>query len=88
MLSFSADKEWKVQGRWAMKEKDLKDALLALGLRRGVITYEELNDAFPSEFFPVEETERFLRILKEFGVKVIENKDKSGAKSRHRCESA
>jgi hypothetical protein len=48
-----------------MKTQDMIDSLLTLGVRRGVVTCQELSDAFPAEFFPLEELERFLRLLEE-----------------------
>jgi hypothetical protein len=33
------------------KKKDRKDALSELGKKWGVITFEELNETFPAEYF-------------------------------------
>ena len=54
-----------------MKQKDMMDSLLSLGVQRGKITCQELNDAFPAGFLPLEELERFLRLLEGLGVKVV-----------------
>ena len=62
-----------------MKTQDMMDSLLALGVKEGKLTCQELNDAFPAEFYPLEELERFLNLLAELGVKVIES-----GKSRQR----
>jgi len=64
------------QRRFPMKTQDMMDSLLKLGIQRGVITCQELSDAFPAEFFPLEELERFLRLLEELGVKVVESEKK------------
>ncbi len=34
-----------------MKEKDVFDELIEIGKKRGTLTYDEINDALPSEFF-------------------------------------
>ena len=56
-----------------MKQQDMMDSLLSLGVQRGKLTCQELNDAFPAEFRPLEELERFLRLLEVLGVKVIDS---------------
>jgi len=66
-----------------MKKQDMIDSLLALGVKRGMLTWRELNDAFPAEFFPLEELERLLRLLEELGVKVVDSGEKRKRKSRH-----
>ena len=54
-----------------MKHQDMMDSLLSLGMQRGKLTCQELNDAFPAEFLPLDELERFLRLLEGLGVKVV-----------------
>jgi len=56
-----------------MKTQDMMDSLLALGVKRRKLTCQELDDAFPAEFYPLDELERFLDLLDELGVKVIES---------------
>ena len=56
-----------------MKQQDMMDSLLSLGVHRGKLTCQELNDAFPAEFLPLEELERFLSLLEGLGVKVIDS---------------
>ena len=65
-----------------MKHQDMMDSLLSLGMRRGKLTCQELNDAFPAEFLPLEEVERFLRLLEELGVKVIDSEENRQKKNR------
>ena len=57
-----------------MKEKDLKDALMELGREKGVITFEELNAAFPAEYCPLVEMEQFIKRLNHMGVRVVEGR--------------
>jgi len=54
-----------------MKQQDMMDSLLSLGMQRGKITCQELNDAFPAEFLPLDELERFLGLLEGLGVRVV-----------------
>ena len=65
-----------------MKHRDMMDSLLSLGMQRGMLTCQELNDAFPPEFLPLEEVERFLRLLEELGVKVIDSVENRKRKAR------
>ena len=45
------------------------------GKRSGLLTYDEINDALPSEFFSPNEIEDLMDILQEMGVKVVDNED-------------
>ncbi|MDH4232165.1 MAG: RNA polymerase sigma factor region1.1 domain-containing protein [Nitrospirota bacterium] len=65
-----------------MKKQDVMDSLLELGVKRGMLTWQELNDAFPAEFFPLDELERFLGLLEDMGVKVVNSGDKRKGKKR------
>jgi RNA polymerase primary sigma factor len=65
-----------------MKQQDMMESLLSLGLQRGKLTCQELNDAFPAEFLPLEELERFLRLLEGLGVKVIDSEEDRKKKAR------
>jgi len=67
-----------------MKAKDLEVALVKHGVRRGIVTFQELNDAFPAEYFPLEEMEAFLSYLEDMGVRIVESKECAKSKSRHR----
>jgi len=68
-----------------MKTQDMIDSLLTLGVQRGVVTCQELSDAFPAEFFPLEELERFLRLLEEQGIKVVDSEKKLRSKKHRRA---
>ncbi len=65
-----------------MKTQDMMDSLLALGVQQGELSCQELNDAFPAEFFPLDELERFLRLLDELGVKVTDTERHRRRKTR------
>jgi RNA polymerase primary sigma factor len=53
-----------------MKEQDVYEAIIEIGRRRGSVSYEEINEALPPEFFSLEELERFLRLLLGMGVRL------------------
>jgi len=65
-----------------MKRKDVEGAVLEYGIKRGVLTFDELNDAFPAEYFPPQELERFLMILDDLGVKVVERVERRGHRQK------
>ncbi len=60
-----------------MKEKDLFDELIEVGKRRGVLTYDEINDALPSEFFTPDEIEELMDLLSDMGVKIVDSEESS-----------
>ncbi len=55
-----------------MKESDIFEEIITLGTRRGVLTYDEINEALPSEFFSPDELENLMEVLSDKGVKVID----------------
>ena len=40
-----------------MREKDIFEEIIDMGKRRGVLTYDEINEALPSEYFSPDEIE-------------------------------
>ena len=58
-----------------MREWDIFDEIIDLGKRRGTLTYDEINDAFPSEFVSPGELSDFMDLLQDIGVKVIDNQE-------------
>jgi len=65
-----------------MKHQDMMYSLLSLGMERGRVTCQEINDAFPAEFLPLEQVERFLRLLETLGVRVIDSAETRRKKTR------
>ena len=55
-----------------MRERDIFEEIIDIGKRRGTLTYDEINDALPSEFFSPDELEDLMDLLQDMGVKVIE----------------
>ena len=58
-----------------MKEKDIFEDILDIGKRRGKLTYDEINDAVPSEYFSPDELEELMDRLHDMGVEVIDNQE-------------
>ena len=55
-----------------MKERDIFEEIINLGKHRGVLTYDEINEALPSEFFSPDELEDLMDVLSDMGVKVVD----------------
>lgn len=55
-----------------MKEKDVFDEIIEVGKKRGVLTYDEINEALPSEFFTPDEIEELMDLLQDMGVRVVD----------------
>ncbi len=60
-----------------MKEKDVFKAIAGVGKKRGTLTYEEINDAFPSEYYSLSELEGVLKRLEHLGVRVVDFKGRA-----------
>jgi RNA polymerase primary sigma factor len=58
-----------------MRERDIFEDIIDIGKRRGVLTYDEINDALPSEFFSPDEIEDLMDILQDMGVKVVDHEE-------------
>ncbi len=54
-----------------MKEKDVVEAILDMGLKRGTITCDEINDLFTPEIFPLEEMERLMDLFYDLGIRIV-----------------
>ncbi|MDA8433127.1 MAG: sigma-70 family RNA polymerase sigma factor [Nitrospiraceae bacterium] len=61
-----------------MRERDIFEEIIDIGKRRGTLTYDEINDALPSEFFSPDELEDLMDLLQDMGVKVVDYEE-SGA---------
>lgn len=58
-----------------MRERDIFEEIIDIGKRRGVLTYDEINDALPPEFFSPDEIEDLMDILQDMGVKVVDTEE-------------
>ncbi len=61
------------------KEKDIFEEIIDMGKRRGVLTYDEINEALPSEYFSPDEIEELMDLLQDMGVKVVEYEEGAAA---------
>ena len=64
-----------------VKDKELFEELVDLGKKRGVLTYEEINEALPAEFFSPEEMEELMELLQVMGIKVVDEEDDSSSET-------
>ena len=54
---------------------DIFEELIELGKRRGMLTYDEINEVLPSEFYTLNELEEFMDLLDDMGVKVTDSEE-------------
>jgi RNA polymerase primary sigma factor len=62
-----------------MREKDIFEEIIEVGKKRGVLTYEEINDALPAEYFSPDELEDLMDLLQDMGVKIVDYEEHSPA---------
>ena len=55
-----------------MREKDIFEEIIDMGKRRGILTYDEINEALPSEYFSPDEIEELMDLLQDMGIKVVD----------------
>jgi RNA polymerase primary sigma factor len=60
-----------------MIERDIFEEIIDIGKRRGTLSYDEINNAFPSELIAPGGLEDLMDVLQDMGVKVI-NTQESG----------
>jgi len=58
-----------------MEKEDFFEEIIDIGKRRGKLTYDEINDALPSEYFPPDELEELMDLLHDMGVEVVDDQD-------------
>ncbi len=56
-----------------MEKEDIFEEIIDIGKRRGELTYDEINDALPSEYFSMDELEELMDLLHDMGVEVVDN---------------
>ncbi len=62
-----------------MRERDIFEEILDVGKRRGTLTYDEINEALPSEFYSPDELEDLMDLLQDMGVKVVDSEEGAAA---------
>ncbi|MBI5640469.1 MAG: sigma-70 family RNA polymerase sigma factor [Nitrospirae bacterium] len=58
-----------------MNKSDIFEELIDLGKRRGVLSHDEIIDAFSPETFSPEELEELIETLQDMGVEVVANEE-------------
>jgi len=61
-----------------MKDETIFEEIIEIGKRRGVLTYDEINEALPSEFYTPGELEDLMDLLTDLGVKIVEEVPANG----------
>lgn len=56
-----------------MREKDIFDEIIRKGKMHGSITYDEINDAIPTEFFSLDKLVSLMNRLRRLGIKVVDD---------------
>ncbi len=64
-----------------MKEKDIIEEIIDMGKRRGKLTYEDINDALPSEYFSPGELEELMDLLHDLGVEIVDDQESDTTES-------
>jgi RNA polymerase primary sigma factor len=62
-----------------MKEKDIFEEIIDIGKKRGKLTYDEINEALPSEFYTPEELEDLMDLLQDMGVEIVDREEGAAA---------
>ena len=52
---------------------DILDEIIDLGERRGMLSYDEINAAFPTEYNSPEEREDFMGLLRDMGIRIVDD---------------
>ncbi|MCS7215992.1 MAG: sigma-70 family RNA polymerase sigma factor [Thermodesulfovibrio sp.] len=55
-----------------MKERDIFEEIVNIGKKRGKLTYDEINEVLPSEYYSPEEIEDLIDVLSDMGVRVVD----------------
>jgi RNA polymerase primary sigma factor len=71
-----------------MREKDIFEEIIEVGKKRGVLTYEEINDALPAEYFSPDELEDLMDLLQDMGVKIVDYEEHGPAEEEAEEEEA
>ncbi len=58
-----------------MEKEDIFEELIERGKSCGKLTYTEINDAVPSEYFSTDELEELMELLHDMGIEVVDNEE-------------
>jgi RNA polymerase primary sigma factor len=62
-----------------VEKEDIFEEIIDMGKSRGKLTYDEINDAVPSEYFSPDEIEELLDLLHDAGVEVVDAEEADAA---------
>ncbi len=60
-----------------MKQSDVLEEIIDMGLKRGTLTYDEINEVLPSEYFSLDELQEIMDILQDIGIRVVDFRKES-----------
>ncbi len=55
-----------------MKKRDVIKTIVGKGRKQGILTLEEINEAFPVPYFSLDRMEALMNRLDKLGVKVVD----------------
>ena len=58
-----------------MEKEDLFEEIVDVGKRRGKLTFTEINDVVPPDYFSPAETEELMDLLHDVGVEIVDEED-------------
>ena len=58
-----------------MDKEDIFEEIIDIGKKRGKLTYAEIYDAVPPEYFPTDEMEELMDLLRDAGITVIDDRE-------------
>jgi RNA polymerase primary sigma factor len=58
-----------------MEKEDIFEEIIEMGKSRGKLTYDEINDAVPSEYFSTDELEELMDLLHNMGIEVVDEEE-------------
>ena len=59
--------------RSTMEKEDIFEEIIEMGKSRGKLTYDEINEAVPSEYFSPEEIEELMDLLHDMGIEIADD---------------
>jgi RNA polymerase primary sigma factor len=62
-----------------MEKEDVFEEMMDRGKRNGKLTYDDINDAVPSEYFSTDELEELMDRLHDMGIEVADEQDSDSA---------
>lgn len=68
-----------------MRQSDVVEEIIDIGLKRGTLTYDEINDALPSEFYSLDELQEIIDILRDVGIKIVDFRKSTRTSRKRSC---